>query len=67
MELTAFCFVVEETSSKIVQLLKDKDLRERLGKEARESVRKKFLLTRYVEEYLDLFNSFEASYKLRRW
>ena len=57
---------VEEAAKRIVQLLKDKDLRKRLGKEARETVRRKFLLTRYVEEYLDLFDSFEASYKLRR-
>jgi trehalose synthase len=57
---------VEEAAERIVQLLKDNDLRERLGKEAKETVRRNFLLTRYIEQYLDLFNSFEASYKLRR-
>jgi len=57
---------VEEAAKRIVQLVKDRDLRKRLGKAARETVRRKFLLTRYVEDYLDLFNSFEASYKLRR-
>ena len=56
---------IEETADRIVQLLKDKDLRQRLGKAAKATVRRKFLLTRYVEEYLDLLYSFEASYKLR--
>jgi len=30
-------------------------LREELGKKARETVREKFLLPRYVEDYFDLF------------
>src|SRR6266567_3665271 len=34
---------------------KDKKLQEELGKKARETVRQKFLLTHYVEQYLDLF------------
>jgi trehalose synthase len=55
---------VEETAKRIVQLLKDKKLREKLGSNAKETVRKKFLLTRLVEQYLDLFNSFMTSYKL---
>jgi trehalose synthase len=28
-------------------------------------VRKNFLLTRYLEQYLDLFNSFETVYRLK--
>jgi trehalose synthase len=54
---------VEETAERIVQLLKNKKLRGKLGSNAKETVRKKFLLTRLVEQYLDLFNSFETSYK----
>src|SRR5216110_517412 len=44
---------VEEATERIVQLLEDDKLRERLGKKARETVREKFLLTRYLEQYLD--------------
>jgi hypothetical protein len=29
-----------------------------MGKKARETVREKFLLSRYVEDYLDLFETF---------
>ena len=46
---------IEEAAERIVRLLKDKKLQEELGKKARETVREKFLLTRYVEQYLDLF------------
>lgn len=55
---------IEEAASRIVQLLKDPKLRERMGKKAKETVRGKFLMTRLVEQYLDLFNSFETNYKL---
>ena len=47
---------VEQTAERIVKLLKDGKLREEMGKKARETVREKFLLSRYVEEYLDLFD-----------
>jgi len=57
---------IEEASQRIVQLVKDKKLRERLGKKAKETVTKKFLMTRYLEQYLDLFNSFETVYRLKR-
>ncbi len=56
---------VEEAAERIIILLKDPDLRRRLGKEARETVRKNFLLSSYLERYLDLFNSFETIYRLR--
>jgi trehalose synthase len=36
-----------------------------MGKKAKETVRKHFLLTRYVEQYLDLFSSFETIYRLK--
>jgi hypothetical protein len=32
-----------------------KELRSEMGREARETVRKNFLLTRYLEQHLDLF------------
>jgi trehalose synthase len=55
---------VEECARRIVQLLKDETLRRRMGERARESVRKRFLLTRYLEQYLDLFGSFETVFRL---
>lgn len=48
----------------IVQLIKDRELRERLEHEAKQTVRQRFLLTRYLEQYLDLLNSFEADFRL---
>src|SRR5437773_6714146 len=50
---------VEEAADRIVRLLKDEKLREEIGCKARETVREKFLLTRYVEQYLDLFGAFD--------
>jgi trehalose synthase len=55
---------VEEAAKRMVQLIKDKKLRKSMGEKARETVRKKFLLTRYLEQYLDLFNSFQTVYRL---
>ena len=55
---------VQQAAERIVQLVRDKELRVQLGKKARETVRQKFLLTRYLEQYLDLLNSFEADFKL---
>jgi trehalose synthase len=55
---------IEQAAERIIQLVKDKELRVQLGKKARETVRQKFLMTRYLEQYLDLLNSFEADFKL---
>ncbi len=55
----------EEAAKRIVQLIQDEKLRESMGKKAKETVRKKFLLTRYLEQYLDLFISFETIYRFR--
>lgn len=56
---------LKEAANRIVQLLKDENLRRRLGENARKTVRANFLLSRYVEQYLDLFGSFETVYRLR--
>ena len=56
---------VEEAADRIITLLQDPDLRRRLGEEARNTVRKNFLLSSYLERYLDLLNSFETIYRLR--
>ena len=57
---------VREAADRIVRLIKGEKLRRRLGRKARETVTKLFLLTHYMERYLDLFNSFEAVYRLKK-
>ncbi len=56
---------VEEAAARIVQVIKDEGLRERIGKKARESVTQKFLMTRLMEEWLDLIGSFEVQFRLK--
>jgi trehalose synthase len=55
---------VEETADRIVRLLKDERMRREMGRKAREKVRQHFLITRYLEQYLDLFDCFESHYRL---
>lgn len=55
---------VEEAAKRIVQLVKDEDLRHNMGQKARETVRQRFLMIRLLEQHLDLLNSFETTYKL---
>jgi trehalose synthase len=57
---------VEEAAARIVQLVRDEALRRRLGEVGRESVRQKFLLSRNLEQYLDLFNAFETNFTLKQ-
>jgi trehalose synthase len=57
---------VKDAADGIVQLLKDARLREQMGQKARQTVASRFLLTRYLEQYLDLFGSFETVFRLRR-
>jgi len=56
---------VEEAADKIARLIDDKKLRAKIGMAARESVKKKFLMPRLMEDYLDLFGSFKTEYTLR--
>jgi trehalose synthase len=57
---------VEEAADRMVQLLKDGELRRKMGAAARKTVRDNFLLTRYLEQYLDLFASFETVHRLKQ-
>ena len=43
---------------------RDEELRERIGQEARQTVKERFLMIRLLEEHLDLLNSFETIYRL---
>jgi trehalose synthase len=56
---------VEEAADRIVRLLSNEPLRRQMGAAARETVRTRFLMTRYLEQYLDLFESFDTTYHLR--
>jgi trehalose synthase len=55
---------VEEAAERLVQLLKNEKLRRQMGEKAKQTVKERFLLIRLVEQYLDLFNSFETVYRL---
>ncbi|MEJ2456629.1 MAG: glycosyltransferase, partial [Novosphingobium sp.] len=55
---------VEETAEQIIRVLQDHHLRETLGRAARETVRKRFLMTRLMEDWLDLIASFEPHFSL---
>lgn len=56
---------VEEAAERIVQLVQNPTLGRQMGERARETVRNHFLLTRVLEEYLDLFGAFWTQYRLR--
>jgi trehalose synthase len=56
---------VDEAAACIVALVKDRKLRERMGRNARSSVRNRFLMTRLMEDWLDLIGSFEARFQLK--
>lgn len=55
---------VEAAAERMVQLLQDIALRKKIGHKAHEKVRNRFLLTRKVEQYLDLFSAFEPHFSL---
>jgi trehalose synthase len=57
---------VEQAAERIVQIIKDPKLREKLGHKARATVGERFLLTRLIEEWVDLLNGFEAKFPLHR-
>lgn len=55
---------VQETADRIVLVLTDHTLHQKLGHKAKETVRQHYLLSRSVENYLNLFSSFETIYRL---
>ena len=58
---------VDEAAHRIGQLVQDPDMRQRMGQQARESVRDQFLMTRLLEQYLDLFSAFETTHRLKNF
>jgi trehalose synthase len=52
---------VDEAAERIVQLLSDARLRRQLGSRAREKVRESFLMSRLLEDWLDLLARYERS------
>lgn len=51
---------VKEAAEKTLNLLKNPSLCKQMGKKGREKVKKEFLLTKHVENYLDLFLTLRA-------
>ena len=49
----------DQAAARMVQLLKDPGLREQIGSRAKESVRQNFLMSRLLEDWLDLLCKYE--------
>src|SRR3954451_8982397 len=49
----------DQAAARMVQLLKDPGLREQLGSRAKESVRQNFLMSRLLEDWVDLLSKCE--------
>ena len=58
---------IEEAADRMVLLVNDGDLRKQIGNRAREKVKDNFLLSRLLEQYLDLIHSFETIYQLKNF
>lgn len=56
---------IEDAARQIVRVLKDPELRDTMGLKARETVGERFLMTRLMEDWLDLVASFEPHFSLR--
>jgi trehalose synthase len=50
---------IDQAAERIVQVLKNPSLGERLGRQARETVRQSFLLTRLLEDWIDLLGDLD--------
>jgi trehalose synthase len=53
---------VDEAANAIVQILKDDSFKQTLGAAARETVKKRFLMSRELEQLMDLAGAFEARF-----
>lgn len=50
----------DKVAKRVMDILSSETLRERMGREGRERVRKKFLVTRHIDDWLDLWIDFLA-------
>jgi trehalose synthase len=50
---------VDEAAARIVQVLQDAELRRRLGSNAKETVRENFLISRLLEDWIDLLSLYD--------
>lgn len=57
---------IRDTADRIVMLLKDEALRKRMGERGRELVQEQFLMSRLLEQYLDLLNAFETVFMIKK-
>jgi len=48
---------ISECAERVIHLLKDSEIADKMGTSGKEYVRKKFLITRLLKDYLKLFNS----------
>jgi trehalose synthase len=55
---------IEQAAERIVRLVKDPQLRHQMGASAHESVRQRFLMSRLMEDWMDLIGAFETSFRL---
>lgn len=55
---------IEQTAERIVALLNAEELRRSMGSRAQKTVRDRFLMTRLMEQYLDLIDGFDATFTL---
>jgi trehalose synthase len=53
---------IEEAAAAIVRILEDDSLKQTLGKAARQTVEKRFLMSRELEQLMDLAGAFEACF-----
>jgi trehalose synthase len=51
---------VDQAAARILQVLNDRPLRDRLGARAKETVRKQFLMSRLLEDWFDLIARYRA-------
>lgn len=51
---------VDQAAARLIQLLREPRLRERLGARARETVRQNFLMSRLLEEWIDLLAQYDG-------
>lgn len=55
---------VEDAAQQIIRVLKHPELKDSLGEKARETVRTRFLMSRLLEDWLDLFGAFDPRFAL---